>query len=284
MYHIGRKKMDRIEVKVLGTPGVDPGDMMAFLGRLTQRGHKVSTMTDLMNLYEMPASDEIKVAMADLPHGTIKRFTPITVAIVGASRRFLMQARTHQVGINYVSASLQYSDYSGNADFVVPYPLLGNDNIDKRTFYLGSCRAAMDDYKVLIDEGVDNDTCGYMAPHALRNILIMQGNHQSWSYFIGLRGCNRNTIETQYVTLRIWEELLKTPDGEIMFGNIGPWEIAFILIIALLVIGPSKLPEVGKSLGNAIRSFNQAKNSTIEALSTENKIAADQTVVKDNIE
>jgi sec-independent protein translocase protein TatA len=40
-----------------------------------------------------------------------------------------------------------------------------------------------------------------------------------------------------------------------MFGQIGPMEIALVLIIALIVLGPKKLPEAGKSLGKGIREF-----------------------------
>jgi sec-independent protein translocase protein TatA len=40
-----------------------------------------------------------------------------------------------------------------------------------------------------------------------------------------------------------------------MPGNIGPLEIGIVLIIALLVFGPKRLPELGKSLGNGIREF-----------------------------
>ncbi len=40
-----------------------------------------------------------------------------------------------------------------------------------------------------------------------------------------------------------------------MPGNIGPMEIAIVLIIALLVFGPKRLPELGKSLGKGIREF-----------------------------
>lgn len=40
-----------------------------------------------------------------------------------------------------------------------------------------------------------------------------------------------------------------------MPGNIGPLEIAVVLIIALLVFGPKRLPELGKSLGKGIREF-----------------------------
>jgi len=37
--------------------------------------------------------------------------------------------------------------------------------------------------------------------------------------------------------------------------NIGPMEIAIVLIIALIVFGPKKLPELGKSLGNGLKEF-----------------------------
>ena len=40
-----------------------------------------------------------------------------------------------------------------------------------------------------------------------------------------------------------------------MPGNIGPLEIAIVLIIALLVFGPKRLPELGKSVGKGIREF-----------------------------
>jgi sec-independent protein translocase protein TatA len=40
-----------------------------------------------------------------------------------------------------------------------------------------------------------------------------------------------------------------------MPGNIGLPEIAIVLIIALLVFGPKRLPEMGRSLGRGIREF-----------------------------
>jgi sec-independent protein translocase protein TatA len=43
-----------------------------------------------------------------------------------------------------------------------------------------------------------------------------------------------------------------------MPGWIGPWEIAILLVIVLLVFGPKRLPEMGRSLGRGMREF---KNS-----------------------
>ena len=40
-----------------------------------------------------------------------------------------------------------------------------------------------------------------------------------------------------------------------MLGNIGPLEIVIVLIIALVVFGPKRLPELGRSLGRGIREF-----------------------------
>jgi sec-independent protein translocase protein TatA len=41
-------------------------------------------------------------------------------------------------------------------------------------------------------------------------------------------------------------------------GNIGAGELIVVLIIALIVIGPKKLPEVGRSLGNGMREFKES--------------------------
>jgi TatA/E family protein of Tat protein translocase len=41
-------------------------------------------------------------------------------------------------------------------------------------------------------------------------------------------------------------------------GNIGPLEILVVLIIALIVFGPKRLPELGNSLGRGIREFRSS--------------------------
>lgn len=38
-------------------------------------------------------------------------------------------------------------------------------------------------------------------------------------------------------------------------GNVGPLEVLIVLIIALVVFGPKRLPELGRSLGKGIREF-----------------------------
>ena len=40
--------------------------------------------------------------------------------------------------------------------------------------------------------------------------------------------------------------------------NLGPGELLLILAIALVVLGPKKLPEVGRSLGKGMREFKQS--------------------------
>jgi len=41
-------------------------------------------------------------------------------------------------------------------------------------------------------------------------------------------------------------------------NNIGPMELILVLVIALIVIGPKKLPEVGRSLGKGMREFKDS--------------------------
>lgn len=49
------------------------------------------------------------------------------------------------------------------------------------------------------------------------------------------------------------------------FPNIGPGELILILIIALVVLGPGKLPDVAASLGKSVREFRRAATDVSEA-------------------
>lgn len=48
--------------------------------------------------------------------------------------------------------------------------------------------------------------------------------------------------------------------------NIGAPELIIILVIALLILGPGKLPEVGASIGKSIREFRKASSDVQDAV------------------
>ena len=45
-----------------------------------------------------------------------------------------------------------------------------------------------------------------------------------------------------------------------IIGFTGPWELAIILVIVLIIFGPGKLPSIGKALGDGLKSFKRATN------------------------
>lgn len=213
--------MKNIEVKILNPEVIKESEKMMVCGaRLTQRGEKIKNMDDFMELYNRPYTEGLVNGLTSLPHPTIQKLGVINIVVVGASRRFLAQITRHQNEIKFVSASLQYSDYSGESNFVVPYAILncGDEAINA---YEKSCADAMRNYEGAVEFGVDNDAAGYMAPQGLRNVLIMSATPYQWKHMIKQRTCNRNTKETQYVMLKIWEALYEVNPQ--MFANAGPF-------------------------------------------------------------
>jgi sec-independent protein translocase protein TatA len=61
--------------------------------------------------------------------------------------------------------------------------------------------------------------------------------------------------------------------------NVGPMELVIVLVIALIILGPKRLPDAGRSLGNGIREFKGAitggdKDRDDELDAVERRIAA----------
>ncbi len=54
-----------------------------------------------------------------------------------------------------------------------------------------------------------------------------------------------------------------------MFGSIGGTELLVIMVIALLIFGPRKLPELGRSLGKGLSEFKRASNDQRRSLEEE---------------
>ncbi len=54
-----------------------------------------------------------------------------------------------------------------------------------------------------------------------------------------------------------------------MIGKIGMWEIMLVLAVALIIFGPAKLPELGRSIGNGLKEFRKATKDLKDSISFE---------------
>ncbi len=60
-------------------------------------------------------------------------------------------------------------------------------------------------------------------------------------------------------------------------GALSPWHLLLVLGIALIVLGPGKLPETGAAIGKAIRSFQDAANGRDETTVARSAVVAGAT-------
>jgi TatA/E family protein of Tat protein translocase len=65
-----------------------------------------------------------------------------------------------------------------------------------------------------------------------------------------------------------------------MFGSIGMPELLIILTIALIIFGPRKLPELGRSLGKSLGEFKRASNELRSTLDEEIRIEEQRTAAQ----
>jgi sec-independent protein translocase protein TatA len=57
-----------------------------------------------------------------------------------------------------------------------------------------------------------------------------------------------------------------------MFGSIGMQELIIIFVVALIIFGPRRLPDLGKSLGKSIAEFKRASNELRNTLEDEIRV------------
>lgn len=209
--------MNRIKVEVLEG---NLNGMPKFLARLTQRGHLIKGMDDVLALYDDAIEGAPSKYLLSLPHTTIQRMNYLTVAITGLSTKAVSQLRTHAKRLTFVSTSTQYSDFSGcNDNYVIPDGLTDEQKLYMRDTYDGIQHM----YERLIQSGVDKDKASYILPQGLRKTLIISGSLDDWSYVMRTRLCHRNTEEVQNIMRLILKEIESNwADGEEYTVNMLP--------------------------------------------------------------
>ena len=193
--------MDKIEVEILGH---NLSGMPTFLAMLTQRGHQITSMQDLLDLFNKVKDKTPKQQLIELPHTTIQRMCYVTVAITGLSTKAVSQLRTHAKRATCISTSTQYSSFEDRPDnYVIPDNL---EPADKEQI-MEAFDMVNKKYAELIKSGVDKDLAGYLLPQGLRKAFIMHASIDDWNYILQTRLCHRNTKEVQHICKMIYSKI-----------------------------------------------------------------------------
>ena len=181
----------------------DPERYIAAAAKLCYSASGVDTLLD--KLTDEKAAEFVEM-LASMGHESPIEHVSFTFGIEGVSRSLLAQITRHQNEVKYMSASLQYSNYSGHAAFAIPYEIIKSETAIQE-LYKESCQSDIDNYEKLCQSGIGHDTAGYATPQGLRNVLIISATPYQWKHMIGQRTCRRNTDETRIVMLSIWKKL-----------------------------------------------------------------------------
>lgn len=193
--------MDKIEVKILDH---NLNGMPIFLAMLTQRGHLIKSMQDVLDIYNKVINKTPKEQLIKLPHTTIQRMCYVTIAITGLSTKAVSQLRTHAKRATFISTSTQYSSYENRPDnYVIPIGLTE----EQKKLLIDSYNIADEKYSQLLNANIDKDKAGYVLPQSLRKTLIINANISDWNYILQIRMCHRNTLEVQHICKLIYNAI-----------------------------------------------------------------------------
>jgi sec-independent protein translocase protein TatA len=111
--------------------------------------------------------------------------------------------------------------------------------------------------EVLSERGSDDPAI------VLPGVCASQRKHSTFRY------CTKDLRPTGLGLVAVyWREII-VPGEESVMGPIGIPELLIIFVVALIVFGPRKLPELGKSLGKSIAEFKRASNELQSTLDEE---------------
>ena len=182
---------------------LSPEEVVALGARLC---YSRATVDSLQQRVSRDDQSEFVSRILSMGHESVLEHASFTFAMEGVSRVLLAQITRHQNEVKFMSASLQYSNYTGQADFAVPYSIMTAPAVVQE-LYLKSCNESMKCYEALCTAGSGHDAAGYATPQGLRNVLLISATPYQWKHIISQRVCRRNTDETRIVLLKVWKEL-----------------------------------------------------------------------------